>query len=150
MAILRQQDRQAVQKKFDLELKRDVNIKLFTQRDIGLFIPGRECKTCTPTQQLLEELNELSPRLNLEIIDFYSNSEQTKSLGIERIPATVLSVGDSENVRFYGMPSGIEFALLQDTLISISDKRSTLQLETRRRLKKLKEDVHIQVFVTPN
>ena len=59
-------------------------------------------------------------------------------------------MGDSESVRFYGMPSGFEFALLLDTLVSISDKRSTLQLETRRRLKKLKEDVHIQVFVTPN
>ena len=150
MAILQPQDRQAVQKKFDLELKRDVNIKLFTQRDIGLFIPGRECKTCTPTQQLLEELGELSPRLNLEVIDFYANSENARSLGIERIPATVLSVNDNENVRFYGMPSGFEFALFLDTVVSISDKRSTLQLETRRRLKKLKENVHIQVFVTPN
>ena len=150
MPILRPPEREAVQQKFDVELKSDVDITLYSKGDIGgLFIPGRECPTCEPTQQLLEELSELSPKIHLKVVDFYGGQEEAKSWGIERIPAIVVSANGEHNVRLYGLPSGIEFALLLDTIVSSSSKARSLQLETRRRLKRLKQDVHIQVFVTP-
>ena len=150
MPILQPNDQQAVRERFDLELKRDVHIALVTQRDIGgLFIPGRECRSCSPTQQLLEEVIELSPKIHLEIVDFYGDEEGAKARGVERIPAIIVGSNGAENVRFYGLPSGHEFAVLLDTIIASSSNRSTLQLETRRRLKRLQDDVHIQVFVTP-
>ncbi len=149
MPILQPRDRQEVQRRFEQELKRDVNITLYTRRLTGLYIPGRECQTCGPTQQLLEELVSLSPRLHLEIVDFYQDQRGALEKGIDRIPAIIIGSGDADNVRFFGMPSGYEFALLLDTIMAAASKRSTLQLETRRQLKALKEDVHIQVFVTP-
>ena len=150
MPILRQQDQQAVREKFDVELKQDVKLTLFTQRNIGgLFIPGRECKSCGPTQELLEEISALSPRVKLDTIDFYSDPEEARARGIEKIPAVVLGPNWGENVRFYGLPSGHEFPVLLDSLVGVSSKRSTLQLETRRQLRRLKDEIHIQVFVTP-
>ena len=60
MPILRQQDRDAVKSKFDLELKGDVKLTLYSKNEMGgLYIPGRECQTCAPAQQLLEEVCEL-------------------------------------------------------------------------------------------
>ncbi len=155
MPILKQQDQDAILQKFKVELKRDVNITLYTKNDIGgLFIPGRECRTCESAQQLLGEVSALSPKIKLDVVDFYGNQEEAKNLGIDKIPAIVVSpsyTGKSsgDNVRLYGLPTGIEFAVLLDTIIASSTKGSSLQLETRRRLKRLKEDVHIQVFVTP-
>ena len=150
MPMLQQRDQEAILQKFKVELKRDVNITLYTKNDIGgLFIPGRECRTCGPTQQLLEEVSALSPKIHLDVVDFYGNQEDAKNRGIEKIPAIVVSANGGDNVRLYGLPTGIEFAVLLDTIIASSTKGSSLQLETRRRLKRLKEDVHIQVFVTP-
>ena len=150
MPILNQKDQQTVEQRFAVELKRDVTLTLYTQRSIGgLFIPGRECRSCGPTQQLLEELSALSPKIHLEVKDFYSDQEDATARGVEKIPGLIISADSSDNVRFYGLPSGFEFPLLLDAIISASHKRSPLTLETRRRLKRLKQDVHIQVFVTP-
>ena len=150
MPIIKQEDQQAVRQRFELELKRDVKITLYTQRSIGgLFIPGRECKTCGPAEQLLEELSVMSPKIDLEVVDFYSNAEDASARGVEMIPAIIVSADGADNVRLYGLPSGFEFSVLLDTIVSCSTSRRPLQLETRRRLKRLKEDVHIQVFVTP-
>ncbi len=74
MPILKQQDQDAILQKFKVELKRDVNITLYTKNDIGgLFIPGRECRTCESAQQLLGEVSALSPKIKLDVVDFYGN-----------------------------------------------------------------------------
>lgn len=150
MPILNQHDRQAVRERFDVELKRDVNLTLFTQRNVGgLYIPGRECRSCGPAQQLLEEVSALSPRLHVEVVDFYANLDDARARGVDKIPATIIGEGHRDGVKYYGVPSGFEFAMLLDTIVAASSNRSPLQLETRLRLKRMKEDVHIQVFVTP-
>ena len=151
MPILQQQAEQAVRKRFDIELKRDVTITLYAQRNIaGLYIPGRECESCGPTEQLLEEVSALSPRIHLDIVDFYGDPEEAKARGVDKIPASIISADGRDNVKFFGLPSGSEFAVLLDTIVNSSVKTSSLKLDTRRWLKRLQDDVHIQVFVTPN
>ena len=155
MQILQEKEREAILRKLEVELKSDVTLTLFTQANIGgLFIPGRECRSCQPTQQLLEEVVELSPKLHLEVVDYYANQADAQSRGVDKIPATIVAgdnpgVNHGDRVKYYGLPSGFEFAVLLDSLIAASVRRGPLQLETRRRLKQLREDVHIQVFVTP-
>ena len=150
MPIHQQRDRDAVQRRFDIELKRDVNLTLYTQANIGLYIPGRECKSCGPTQELVEEVSDLSSRIHLKVVDIYKNAEDASGRGVSRIPALTIGNSDRDNVRFYGLPAGFEFTLLVDSIIGASNHRSSLQLETRRQLRTLPEDVHIQVFVTPS
>jgi glutaredoxin-like protein len=148
MPILQKQDQQAVRQRFEAELTGDVNITLYTQRT-GLYIPGRECRTCGTTQQLLEEVAALSPKIHLEIVDFYSNQEAARASGIDRIPAFIVSSNGGNNVRFFGVPAGYEFASLLDTIVEASQGQTELQTKTREWLMKLQKDVHIQVFVTP-
>ena len=151
MPILQQREQEIVRQRFETELKRNVNITLFTQRNIGgLFIPGRECASCGPAQQMLDEVSALSPKISLEVIDFFGSRQEAKDRGIERIPAIIVSSNREDNVRFYGLPAGFEFAVLLDTIVSASDNKSPLQLETRKRLRRLSSEAHIQVFVTPN
>ena len=151
MAVLKQQDTEVVRKRFSAELKREVSLTLYTQKSLGgLFIPGRECRSCGPTQQMLEEVAALSPKLSLEVVDYYANEVDAASRGIDRIPATIISGdGHGDRVRYYGMPSGFEFSVLLDSIIAASTARRPLQVKTRRGLKELEEDVHIQMFVTP-
>ena len=57
MQILNDSDREIVKNRFENELVGEVNITLFTQMDLGgLIVPGRDCETCAPTEQLLKEV----------------------------------------------------------------------------------------------
>ena len=149
MPIMPDKDQKALKDRFKRELKNDVTIRLFTQKTFGLTIPGRECRYCDQTQQLMEELATLSPKLHLEVKDFYSQTQEAKDAGVERIPAILLTATGGSNVKFYGIPSGHEFANVVGDIVTLSRGVSPLSMETRKKLKQVKEAVHIQVFVTP-
>ena len=150
MPILSQKDQDALREKFDLEVRKDVYLTLFTQKQTGLIVPGRECRYCGETQQLMEEVTSLSPKLHLDIYDYYNNPEDAQAMGVERIPAIILGANGQSNAKFYGIPLGYEFATLIEDIIILAKGQSPLKLDTRKKLRKLKEKVHIQVFVTPN
>ncbi|MDA1347654.1 MAG: thioredoxin family protein [Chloroflexi bacterium] len=140
-----------MRQRFDVELIRDVGIALFTRQSSSvLYVPGRECPSCESAQRLLEETSELSSRVKLDIVDYYAEQERAKSTGVSKIPATLIGSSGSTNIRMYGLPAGRAFGVLLDGIVLASSGRRQLGLETRKSLKRLKEDVHIQVFVTPN
>lgn len=150
MPVLQQRDQEIVRQRFNDELQNEVKLTLYTQNSLGgRYIPGRECQTCEPTRQILEEVSELSPKISLDVVDFYGNQEAANARGVDMIPAIIIGDSKYDNLKYFGMPSGSEFAVLLDTLVASSRGESNLQDETRARLKLLKQDVHIKVFVTP-
>ena len=52
-------------------------------------------------------------------------------------------------MKYYGMPSGYEFVTIIEGVIALSQPRTPLSADTRKKLKLVDQDVHIQVFVTP-
>ncbi|MBI4312818.1 MAG: thioredoxin family protein [Chloroflexi bacterium] len=149
MPFIAEKDKPALRDRLRRDLKNEVKLRLFAQRTMGLTIPGRECATCDDAQKLMEEFAALSPKLKLEVIDFYSQAQAARDAGVERIPALVLSAGTATNVKFYGIPLGFEFASIIETVVTLSRGVSPLSMDTRKKLKGVKEPVHIQVFVTP-
>ena len=148
--IISEQDKAQIKRTFRKDLKADVNLRLFTQKPSLLTIPGRECPTCLQTQQLMEELSSLSPKLRLETIDFHHQAEAAKKFGVARIPAIVLDSDGSDRVKFYGVPAGYELAAMVEDIKTISRGVSPLSMETRKQLRRVNQSVHIQVFVTPS
>jgi alkyl hydroperoxide reductase subunit AhpF len=150
--VLSSQDQQTLKTRFKKELKRDITIVLYTMRGAGLLVvPGRECPTCPQTKELLEEVVSLSPKLSLEIHDVFTESAQSREQGIDKIPCITFSVDGQvkSSAKFYGLPAGHEFATLVEDIIAISRDVCPLRVPTRKALRQLKEDIHIQVFVTP-
>ncbi|MQF83051.1 glutaredoxin, partial [SAR202 cluster bacterium AD-802-E10_MRT_200m] len=87
MSILTQEDKKTLKTRFRKELKKDITINLFSVRTSGLLIlPGRDCPTCPQAQSLLEEVVAVTPKLSLEVYDFYSDQEAVQQQDIERIP----------------------------------------------------------------
>jgi glutaredoxin-like protein len=148
--IISENDRIDLKRRFQKELKSGLTIRLFTQKASLLTIPGRpDCPYCPQTQQLMEEVVALSPKFKLETYDFYGQPDKAREHAIERIPAILLGKDGDANVRYYGIPSGYEFASFVDALTDLSRGVSHLSAETRKALKKVNQPVHIQVFVTP-
>jgi hypothetical protein len=182
----------------------DVRLMLFVQPPSGLYIPGREePQTGRQTQQLLEEVASLSPKLHLEVHNPRLEPEFAERHAVARTPALILTAfpapagedgtaGDeadaaapqpestagasdatpevnggsgasdaspdapaesagfpSGRVRFFGMPSGYEFASLVEDIVDVSQRRTRLSDTTREALAALAGPLHFQVFVTP-
>ncbi len=147
--LISDQDKAQLKRTFRKDLTRDVYLRLFTQRPSPVTIPGRECRYCAQTQQLLEELSALSPKLHLETIDFYKESQLAKDRGVSRIPAIELGGDEPSRLKFYGIPSGHQLALVVEDIKTISRRVSPLTMDTRKKLRQVSKPVHIQVFVTP-
>tara|TARA_B100001750_G_scaffold44130_1_gene32466 strand:- start:413 stop:868 length:456 start_codon:yes stop_codon:yes gene_type:complete len=151
MQILNDSDREFVRNRFENELVNEVNLILFTQSDLGgLVLPGRECETCAPTEQLLKEVSETSDLINFKKLDIQKDAEEAARCGISRIPSFLVSREDETNIRYLGIPAGTEFPVLMEALVNVSSGEPKLAEETKAFLQTLTDEVLIKTFVTPN
>jgi glutaredoxin-like protein len=104
---------------------------------------GRE--TC----QVLRELAALSDKLSLEVYDFLLDKEKVAKYGVDKVPATVIRNRKDYGIRFYGMPAGYELSTLLDAILDVSRGESGLGQETKEKLGRIKQPIHLEVFVTP-
>ena len=114
-----------------------------------MFTQEAECEFCTETRQLVEELAQLSDQLTAEVYDFVADQEKVQEFGIDKIPAIAVVGKEDYGVRFYGIPSGYEFASLLHTIRAVAAGKPELSEETVKMLSALTTPVHLQVFVTP-
>ncbi len=70
--LIPDQEKSQIKRTFRKDLKSEVYLRLFTQRPSPIAVPGRECRYCLQTQQMLEELAALSPKVHLETVDIYA------------------------------------------------------------------------------
>ncbi len=142
MGMLKDSDKTAISERL-AEMTDVVNIVLYTSEE--------GCQYCSETKDLLSEVAELSDLLKLEVKSLDGDEEAQIFIGANRAPAILLLDKNMQdyNIRFFGIPSGYEFATLLEDILMISSGDSGLAQETRDELAKLESDVHMQVFVTP-
>jgi len=143
MPFISDDDRNQLKTEFAEKLQRGVRILHFTQE--------HECMFCRETGEILEELASLSEKIELRSYDFVKDDDVVNKYGIDKIPAiAVLNAGGLDyGIRFYGIPSGYEFASLLEDIYDVDAGRSELHESIMEMLPRLKESLHIQVFVTP-
>lgn len=144
MSLLRDEDRQQIRKEFEA-LMTPVKVIVFTQE--------RECQYCAETRQIAEEVAELSDKIDLEVYDLLADEEKAAEYGIDKLPALIVMRGGDEpkdfGIRFFGIPSGYEFATLIEDIRMVSSDETGLSEATRKQVAGLQNPVHFQVFVTP-
>jgi hypothetical protein len=164
MGIIGPAERERLRTILERDLTGDVHLILFVQPPSGLFIPGREePQTGRQARALLEELAGLSPKLHLDVHNPRTEPELAQEHGVERSPALIIrpwedgtdgqaagaGAGGFGRVRFFGLPSGYEFATVLEDIVDVSRGQTRLSEATRERLAALPGPLHLQVFVTP-
>ena len=139
MSLLKEDQQKKLEEKFK-ELDGNVKLVVFTQE--------MECRYCEETRQLMEDLAGLSDKIDVEVYDFVADTDKVEKYKIDKIPATVIEGEKDYGIRFYGIPAGYEFASFTNTIMAVSKGESGLSEETKAALKKLKDPVHLQVFIT--
>jgi alkyl hydroperoxide reductase subunit AhpF len=150
MALLKDSDRAQLQKEFE-QLTSPVKLVFFTQ--------SLNCDYCPLTQEILEELTGLSNKIQLQTYNYAVDKDQVLEYKIARVPAIALvrveTNGAPESrerdygIRYYGVPSGYEFASLVGDIIDVSKGDSGLSAASKAALAQLTEPLHLQVFTTP-
>ncbi len=137
------------------KLTNPVQVLLFTSKD--------KQETCEPTQQLLEEVVELSDLLSLSVFDIGEHADLASLYKVQdKAPAIVIAAMESTlkfgkesnqvtdyGIRILGIPAGHEFATLINDLLLVSGRDSGLSPQTRKYIKGLAKPLHLEVFVTP-
>lgn len=144
--LLAEKDSVAIKDFFGQNLVAPVTMRLFVQDSSQ---PG-ECVYCSETQQIAEEIAELSDKISLEIHKVPTDDGVVKDYDVERVPALILEKEAVDSgVRFYGIPSGYEFGTLIEDIADLSTGKTKLSAELVQQVEQVKKDVTIKVFVTP-
>ncbi len=129
-------------------LKNDFNEKLVDPVKIVMFTQEMECRYCSDTRNLVQDLATLNDKITTEIHDFVADAAKAKEYGIDKIPAIAIIGKKDYGVRIYGIPYGYELQTLIEAIINVSKGQTDLSDNTKSILKEVKSPVHIQVFVT--
>ncbi len=150
MTMIPEPEREKIREIFERDLVNDVSLDLYTQKPSPLFVPGQtQCQSCPETQQLVEEVADLSDKLHLAVHDVKAEPATATEAGIEQVPSLLLQGTNAGKLRFLGPPAGYEFSTLISDVVDVSAGRIELSEETQNALAAIAEPVHIQVFVTP-
>jgi glutaredoxin-like protein len=129
-------------------LKKDFFEKLVDPVRIVIFTQEFECRYCSDTRKLAQELAALDSKITTEVYDFVSDAAKAKEYGIDKIPALAIIGKKDYGVRIYGIPYGYELQTLIEAIINVSKGRTDLSDKTKKILTEVKVPVRIQVFVT--
>lgn len=143
--LLSEDVREQIQQLFG-EIDDPVKVLFFGQKN--------DCDYCDDTRKLVEEVTNLSDKLDMEAYDLDDDAETSRHYRVDKAPGLVIAGQNGSSlkdygIRFAGIPSGHEFASLIQDIILVSKRESGLSQETRKFLADLSQPVKLQVFVTP-
>jgi alkyl hydroperoxide reductase subunit AhpF len=135
-----------VRKVFDQQLAQPVEVLFFGKQ--------ADCDYCDDTQQLVQEVVDLSEKLGMSAYDLEQDAEIARQYNVDKTPGLVIAGRDGDKIidygiRYAGIPSGYEFGSLIQSLVLVSGRESGLNPKTRQALKELKKPVNMLVFTTP-
>ncbi|MGB9735440.1 MAG: protein disulfide oxidoreductase [bacterium] len=141
MGLLQEKDKEYLRNEFS-KLTNPVKLILFTQEE--------DCTYCNDEKILLDELSSLSDKIKVEYYDFSKQLDKREQYKVDKYPALVIEGAKDYGIRYYGIPAGYEFASVIEDIMDVSEGKSNLSPESKKKLKAINKPIRIQVFVTPS
>ncbi|QQE78191.1 thioredoxin family protein [Alicyclobacillus sp. SO9] len=143
MPQIEESDKQAIKNLFAHKMEGTAHIRFFTSK--------ANCQYCEDTLDILNQLAQLSDKIDLQVFDKDANADEARQFGVNMYPAIVFvnDNGHDTGVHFYGIPSGYEFSTLIEDIVDVANNHTDLSPETIDVLKQINTDVTLSVFITP-
>ncbi|MGB9805361.1 MAG: protein disulfide oxidoreductase [Thermoproteota archaeon] len=140
--LLSKEDAEYLRQRFKEEMDKPVRIVVFI-KEVG-------CRYCKETVMIAKEVSDLDDRISLYVYKIDENKDKATAYSVDKVPATIIVGSDVYyKIRFFGIPSGHEFATYIEDIINVSRRDPNLNPRTVEKIKKIDKETHIQVFVTP-
>ena len=108
MSLLPDDKKELLRSEFKEKLVDPVKIIMFTQE--------MECRFCSDTRTLAQEMATLSDKISVDVFDFVADVAKAQEYGIDKIPAMAIIGKIDYGVRIYGIPYGYELQTLVEAL----------------------------------
>jgi len=131
MSLLPDDKKELLRTEFKEKLVDPVHIVMFTQEV--------ECRFCSDTRTLAEEVATLSDKINVDVFDFLKDAELAKQYGIDKTPAIAVIGKIDYGVRIYGIPYGYELQTFIEAMTNVSRGTTDLTAKTKEIIK---ETIH--------
>lgn len=142
MSLLTESDRRKIKEYLLPRMRDPVIIRLYTR--------SVSCESCPVAESLARELKELALPLQIDI----SNPYVSKNEKIEEVHLPLFSLmskkSNGKSLYYYGTPSGLEFSVFLEAIVSLSQENPTLYPELPQLLQRvdLPKELDFKVFVT--
>jgi glutaredoxin-like protein len=140
MSLLPDDKKELLRNEFKEKLVDPVRVIMFTQE--------LECRFCSDTRTLAQEMATLSDKIAVDVFDFLKDADKAREYGIDKIPALAIIGKIDHGVRIYGIPYGYELQTLIEAIVNVSRGTTDLSAKTKEIIQDIRKPVHIQVFVT--
>jgi len=131
-------ERLSLQRKFGSGMKDDVTLVVFAD-DTG--IASELIETAT-------SLANLSPKIKVEVEKVVDGKNQRmRDIRIENYPVLVVTKGDFNRIRYYGVPSGFEISPISDAIVELSASKAGLSQKAKDSLATVRRRANIKIFV---
>lgn len=117
--------------------------------DILLFTSESGCFSCSKTETLMKEFDQLSDKISLKVYDTDKDKDMATKYNIELVPAIVVIGKEDYGIKHYGFPGGTEFNPLLEVIISSSMESPKVSEEIGKKINTISNPVEVKIFVTP-
>jgi glutaredoxin-like protein len=117
--------------------------------ELKIFTTTHHCLLCNQLNEVAELVAGFSPKIKITRCECDVDSPEAKKYGIDKHPAIVIHGRKAFNIRYFGLPVGLEYGGLIETIVEASKGTPEVHPTTIEKISKITEPVHIQVFVTP-
>lgn len=121
-------------------LKFPVTVYLFTSRN--------HCLHCNEAEEIVNLVASLSNLVRVSKCECDVGSAKAREFNIDKHPAIVIHGSEKYNIRYFGTPSGYEFATLIEAIVAASTGEPLLPPGVLDLVKKVNKKAHVKVFVT--
>jgi len=141
--ILSEEDRKIVMEEYWSRLSNEVKLIYINSRD-------NDCQYCDLIKQLYTELSQMTDKITLEEYYLEDNPEELREkYRILTAPVVVIQGVNKGLIKFYGIPSGMEFPSFIETIVKVSRGEVDLPRDIIQEVKNIDRYVNIKVFITP-
>lgn len=141
MSLLNAQIEEQLREVF-ADMKKDITLAVFTEKT--------GCETCEDTVSFMKEIEALSDKIHLEVLDLEEHKERADAYHVVMTPSIVL-LDDQKSyvgIKFNGIPAGHEINSFIPAILEVSGAGEALPETFMESLNSLKKPVNIKVFVT--
>lgn len=132
-----------------LEYTKELFQKMENEVELIAFTTKDHCLFCNELLGLVTKVAGLSPKIKVTECVCETDSVEARKYRVDKHPAIVVRGKKDFNVRFFGLPGGLEYGSFIETIVDASTGKPELQETTIEKISQISEPIHMQVFVTP-
>ena len=116
--------------------------------DVTLVVFADDTALASELVETAKSLASLGQKIKVEVEKVVDGKNQRmRDMRIENYPVLVITKGDFNRIRYYGLPGGFEISPLSDAIVELSASKAGLSQKARESLATVRRKANIKIFV---